>query len=115
MERSVPIFSRALRFSFVVASVCSAHSNPASAQFSHDVLRIGVLTDEAGPYADGGGAGSILAAQMAADDFGGKVKGHAIEIVHADTLNKPDVAASIARRWYDVDGVSAIVDLPVTP
>ena len=78
-------------------------------------LRIGVLTDETGPYADSAGAGSVLAAQMAAQDFGGTVHGRLIEIVHADTLNKPDVAAAQARKWFDADDVSAIVDLPVTP
>ncbi len=78
-------------------------------------LRIGVLTDETGPYADSAGAGSVLAAQMAAQDFGGSVHGRPIEIVHADTLNKPDVAAAQARKWFDADDVSAIVDLPVTP
>ncbi len=78
-------------------------------------LRIGVLTDESGPYADSSGPGSILAAEMAVADFGGAVKGRRIEIVHADTQNKPDVASSIARRWFDTEGVNAIVDLPVTP
>ena len=78
-------------------------------------LRIGVLTDETGPYADSAGPGSIAAAEMAARDFGDTVRGRVIEIVHADTLNKPDVAAAIARKWFDNDGVSAIVDLPVTP
>lgn len=78
-------------------------------------LRIGVLTDETGPYADSAGPGSIVAAEMAARDFGGTVGGRVIEIVHADTLNKPDVAAATARKWFDNDGVSAIVDLPVTP
>jgi branched-chain amino acid transport system substrate-binding protein len=77
-------------------------------------VRIGVLTDENGPYTDSGGAGSILAAQMAARDFGATVLGRPIEIVHADTQNKPDVAGSIARAWYD-SGVDAIIDLPVTP
>ena len=88
---------------------------PAYAQVSNTPLKIGVLTDEAGPYADSAGAGSILAAEMAAADFGGTMKGRKIEIVHADTANKPDVAAGIARRWFDNEGVSAIVDLPVTP
>lgn len=87
----------------------------AMAQFASDVVRIGVLTDETGPYSDSAGAGSILAAKMALEDFGGSVKGHKVEIVDADTQNKPDVAAAIARRWFDTEGVSAIVDLPVTP
>ena len=77
-------------------------------------VRLGVLTDESGPYSDSGGAGSIVAARMAAQDFGGVVLGRPIEIVHADTQNKPDIAGTIARAWYD-DGVDAIIDLPVTP
>ena len=77
-------------------------------------VRVAVLTDENGPYSDSGGAGSILGARMAAQDFGGVVLGRKIEILHADTQNKPDVAGSIARGWYD-SGVDAIIDLPVTP
>jgi branched-chain amino acid transport system substrate-binding protein len=90
-------------------------STPAFAQFSADTVKIGVLTDEAGPYADSAGPGSILAAEMAVADFGGAVKGHKVQIVHGDTANKPDVAAGVARRWFDTEGVSAVVDLPVTP
>jgi len=93
-------------------ALCAA---PALAQFSNPTLKIGVLTDETGPYADSAGPGSILAAEMAVADFGGLVKGRKIEIVHADTQNKPDVAAGIARKWFDTEGVSAVIDLPVTP
>jgi len=77
-------------------------------------VRIGVLTDEGGPYASSGGAGSVAAARMAVQDFGATVLGLPIEILRADTQNKPDVAGSIARGWYD-SGVDAITDLPVTP
>ena len=77
-------------------------------------VRIGVLTDLAGPYADAGGLGSVLAARMAVRDFGGAVLGMPVEVLAADTRNKPDVAGGIARQWYD-DGVDAITDLPVTP
>ncbi len=77
-------------------------------------VTIGVLTDESGPYVDSGGPGSIRAAEMAVADFGGSVLGWPVRVVHADHQNKPDVAASIARRWYDTEGVDAIVDLPVT-
>ena len=77
-------------------------------------IRIGVLTDESGPYASSGGAGSVTAARMAVADHGATVLGLPIEIIHADTQNKPDVAGAIARKWYD-DGVDAITDLPVTP
>ncbi len=78
-------------------------------------VRIGVLTDESGPYADSGGEGSVIAARMAAADFGGSVLGRKIEILHADTQNKPDIASALARRWYDESHVDAITDLPVTP
>jgi len=90
-------------------------ATPVQAQISDDVVRIGVLTDETGPYADSAGAGSVLAARMAAEDFGGKVRGKPVEIVHADTQNKPDVASTVARRWFDTERVDAVVDLPVTP
>ena len=89
-----------------------AAGEPAWAQ--QDRVRIGVLTDEAGPYASSGGAGSVAAARMAVQDFGGTVLGLPIEVLRADTQNKPDVAGSIARGWYD-SGVDAITDLPVTP
>ena len=79
-----------------------------------DPVRVGVLTDETGPYADSGGAGSVAAARMAVRDAGATVLGHPVEIVHADTQNKPDVAGTVARQWYDT-GVDAIIDLPVTP
>ncbi len=77
-------------------------------------VKIGILTDETGPYADSGGPGSIVAAQMAVADFGATVLGRPIAIVHADTQNKPDVAATIAGNWYDHDNVDVILDLPVT-
>ena len=104
---------RSLVFGAIAAAFLTCA--PAHAQFANNVLRIGVLTDEAGPYADSAGPGSILAAEMAVADFGGAVKGHKIEIIHSDTANKPDVAAGVARRWFDTEGVAAIVDLPVTP
>jgi branched-chain amino acid transport system substrate-binding protein len=77
-------------------------------------VKIGILGDQSGPYSDLGGPGSVLAAQMAADDYGGKVLGKPIEIIAADMQNKPDVASSIARHWFDVDGVDAIADVPLT-
>lgn len=77
-------------------------------------VRIGVLTDENGPYTDSGGRGNIVAAQMAAKDFGGTVLGRPVQILDGDTQNKPDVAASVAREWYD-NGVDAVTELPMTP
>ncbi len=72
---------------------------PAAAQG----VKIGILNDQSGVYADYGGKGSIEAAKMAIEDFGGEVLGHKIEMVTADHQNKPDLAVSIARRWYDVE------------
>lgn len=89
-------------------------AGPAAAQVSDDVVRIGVLTDLSGPYADSGGKGSVAAATMAVRDAGGRVLGKPVEVISADHQNKPDVASALARRWYDVDRVDAIVDLPVT-
>ena len=75
-------------------------------------LRIGVMTDMAGMTMDVVGPGSVIAAKMAAEDFGGKVGARPIEIVTGDHQNKPDVGAVLARKWFDLDGVDAIVDLP---
>lgn len=104
-----------MRRSALLVLLLLGFSAPAGAQISDDVVRIGVLTDESGPYADSAGPGSVAAARMAAADFGGTVHGKKIEIVHADTQNKPDVASATARRWFDSEGVDAVVDLPVTP
>jgi branched-chain amino acid transport system substrate-binding protein len=74
-------------------------------------VKIGVLNDQSGVYADYGGKYSVEAARMAIEDFGGTVLGQKIELVTADHQNKPDLASSIARRWYDVDGVDMITEL----
>jgi branched-chain amino acid transport system substrate-binding protein len=86
-------------------------SSHANAQLSNDAVKIGVLNDQSGLYADFGGRGSVIAAQMAAEDFGGKVLGKPIQILSADHQNKPDVGSNIARQWFDQDGVDAIADL----
>ncbi|MGP9814013.1 ABC transporter substrate-binding protein [Rhodopseudomonas sp. NSM] len=80
---------------------------PASAQG----VKIGILNDQSGVYADYGGKWSLEAARMAVEDFGGEVLGQKIEIVSADHQNKPDNAVAIARKWYDVDGVDMITEL----
>jgi branched-chain amino acid transport system substrate-binding protein len=74
-------------------------------------VKIGILNDQSGVYADFGGKWSVEAAHMAAEDFGGKVLGKPIEIISADHQNKPDLAVGIARRWYDVENVDAIMEL----
>src|SRR6201992_3735822 len=80
---------------------------PASAQG----VKIGVLNDQSGVYADFGGKWSVEAARMAIEDFGGSVFCKKIALVDADHQNKPDVGVSIARKWYDVDGVDMITEL----
>jgi branched-chain amino acid transport system substrate-binding protein len=87
-------------------------SGAALAQLSGDAVRIGVLTDMNGNLSALSGKGSVVAAQMAADDFGGQVLGKKIEILSADHQNKPDIGSQIANRWFDVDGVDMIVDAP---
>jgi branched-chain amino acid transport system substrate-binding protein len=84
----------------------------AQAQVSNNVVRIGVLNDRSGIYADLAGEGSAIAARMAAEEFGGKVAGAPIEIVVADHQNKADIAASKAREWVDTGDVDVIADVP---
>jgi branched-chain amino acid transport system substrate-binding protein len=84
----------------------------AAAQMTGNVVKIGVLNDQSGLYTDLGGPGSVTAAKMAAEEFGGKVNGVPIEVVSADHQNKPDIGSGIATKWYDVDGVDVIVDVP---
>ena len=85
---------------------------PASAEMSDGKIKIGVLNDQSSLYADLSGQGSVLAAKMAIEDFGGSVNGTPVEVVFADHQNKPDVGSNIARQWYDVDQVDMIVDVP---
>ena len=84
------------------------------AQVSDDVVKIGVLTDMNGPASTPTGQGSVTAAQMAIDDFGGKVLGKPISVIVGDHQLKPDIGGGIARRWYDVEQVDLIVDVPVS-
>lgn len=79
-------------------------------QGKNEAVTIGIMTDMSGMYADFGGQGSIIAAQMAIDDFGGKVLGKPIGLVWADNQNKTDIAANKAREWYDLKGVTMITD-----
>jgi branched-chain amino acid transport system substrate-binding protein len=84
----------------------------AQAQTLDRPIKIGVLSDMSGPYADQAGLGSVEAARMAIEDAGGTFGGQPIELVSADHQHKTDVANTIARRWFDVDGVDVIVDMP---
>jgi branched-chain amino acid transport system substrate-binding protein len=93
----------------VVGTVLSLTAALAAAQ--DRPVKIGVLGDQSSAYSDLGGKGSVVAAQMAIDDFGKSVLGKPIELVSADHQNKPEIGANIARRWYDRDGVDMITDL----
>jgi branched-chain amino acid transport system substrate-binding protein len=90
-----------------------ASASIAFAQDKQDkTVKIGSLSDQSGLYADLGGPGSTLAAQMAAEDSGLMAKGWKIDIISGDHQNKPDIGTSIARQWFDVDKVDVIVDVP---
>jgi branched-chain amino acid transport system substrate-binding protein len=83
---------------------------PAHAQgISGDVVKIGVMNDQSGPYADNCGPGSVAAARLAVEDAGGAINGKKVEIVIADDQNKPDVGTATAQKWVDAEGVDAIV------
>jgi branched-chain amino acid transport system substrate-binding protein len=84
----------------------------AAAQAEDLAVKIGVMSDMSGLYADLGGPGSVVAAKMAVADFNPAAHGLKVELVNADMQNKPDVGVSIARQWFDVDHVDMIVDVP---
>ncbi len=104
---------RALRVGHIAAMLLVATVFPPATGQTADAVKIGVLADMSGTYADIGGQGSVEAVKMAVEDFGGKVLGKPIEIVSADGQNKPDVAVNIARNWYD-SGVDVITDIPTS-
>ena len=85
----------------------------ATSSIAHDgPVKLGVLTDMSSLYADNGGRGSVIAAQMAVDDFKGKVLGRPVQIIAGDHQNKDDVGSAIARRWLENEGVEVILDVP---
>ena len=104
-------FKRGL-VSLAVAAALAAGA--AHAQISDNVVRIGVMNDQAGTYADLAGPGSVVAAKMAIDDFKAAAKGMKVEVLVGDHQNKADVGSNIARQWYDVDKVDVIVDVPTS-
>ncbi len=93
--------------STAIAACAVSFAVPAAAQG----VKIGILNDQSGVYADYGGKSSIEAARIAIEEFGGEVLGHKIELVAADHQNKPDLASTIARKWYDTEGVDMITEL----
>lgn len=98
-------------FALATAALFAATAISSAAEISDGKVKIGILNDQSGVYADFGGKWSYEAAKMAAEDFGGTVLDAPIEIITADHQNKPDVAANIARQWYDTEQVDAIMEL----
>lgn len=103
------IFCRARIMVVTIATVALLTTAVAQAQ---DSVRIGVLNDQSGVFATYQGIGSVIAAQMAVEDHGGKAAGKKVEVIAADHQNKTDIGVAIARRWYENENVDAIFDLP---
>jgi branched-chain amino acid transport system substrate-binding protein len=106
--------NRTTLLAWAAAAALTGVTGAAQAQISDGVIKIGVMNDMSGLYADIAGPGSVVAAKMAVEDFGAARKGMKVEIVSADHQNKPDVGSTIARTWYDVDKVDAIADVPTS-
>jgi len=104
-------FRQALLVSAVIVFIAGAAT---AADLSDGVIKIGVLNDQSGLYADLSGQGSVVAAQMAVEDFGAEGKGMKVEIVSADHQNKPDIGSNVVRQWIDVDKVDVVVDVPTS-
>jgi branched-chain amino acid transport system substrate-binding protein len=100
-----------ITISAITAIFLHALAFNASAQVSDGVVKIGVINDQSGPYADLAGPGSVVAARMAIEDFGGTVLGRPIEVVSANHLNKADVGANIIREWFDTGKVDLALDI----
>jgi branched-chain amino acid transport system substrate-binding protein len=98
--------SLCMALTLAISSVLSGR-----AQFSNEIIKIGVMADMNGPLSTAGGRGSVEAARMAAEEFGGSIADKPIEIVSADHQNKPDIGAAIARQWFNVEHVDVITDL----
>jgi branched-chain amino acid transport system substrate-binding protein len=102
------------RFLATAAVAVVLAAGTAQAQMSDGIVKIGVMNDMSGTYADLTGPGSVVAAQMAVEDFGAAAKGLKVEIVGADHQNKPDIGSNVVRQWIDVDKVDVIVDVPTS-
>ena len=112
LDAKFPIKVSAMRFLLaLIATLATASivAPTASAQISDGIVRIGVLNDQSGLYADLGGPGSVVAARMAVEDAGGTVLGKPVEVVFADHQNKADIGAAIARQWFDAEKVDMAI------
>jgi branched-chain amino acid transport system substrate-binding protein len=103
--------SRMIVISYFALVIACTTGNAQAQTKTESPVKIGILTDMSGLYSDISGPGSVVAAKMAADEFGGKILGQQIEFVQADHQNKPDVGSALAARWFDVEKVDVIADL----
>ena len=92
----------------LIGSATALAALPRAGRSQTPALKIGVMNDQSGTYADLAGPGSVVAARMAIEDFAAAKKGIKVEVLVADHLNKPDVGSNIARQWYDRDGVDVV-------
>ena len=102
------------RMMLLATALAGLAALPAAAQQvpKREAIRIGILSDLSGSFADVAGPGSVVAAQLAAEDFGGRAAGLPVHILSGDHQNRPDTGSALARRWFDTEGVDAVVDLP---
>ncbi len=114
MNRKVLVTLTAVALAALGAHAQAQTAKAKTGKLSGDMVKVGVMNDMAGLYADIGGPGSVEAAKMAVADFGGKVFGKPIEVVFVDHQNKPDIGAAKAREWFDTQGVDMIVDVPTS-
>ncbi|WP_428246325.1 ABC transporter substrate-binding protein [Ferrovibrio sp.] len=104
-----------MRFKHLFATAAAVlTAGAANAQITDNVIKLGVLNDQSGLYADVSGPGGTWSARKAVADSGIEARGFKVEVVFADHQNKPDVGSNIARQWLDVDKVDAIVDVPTS-
>jgi branched-chain amino acid transport system substrate-binding protein len=119
-RKSVRVWSTSMKIAFALANLTAGGLalaallvGPAAfAQYTDGIVKIGILTDMSSVYADVTGPGSVTAAKVAIEDFGGAAKDTKIEIVSADHQNRPDIGSNIANSWFDVEKVDVIVDVP---
>jgi branched-chain amino acid transport system substrate-binding protein len=105
---------RTFKTALAAAGVLALTAGSALAQYKGGPIKIGVMNDMSGLYADISGKGSLWAAEQAVKDFGAAAKGMKVEVIGADHQNKPDIGSNIVRKWLDVDGVNVIVDVPTS-
>ena len=103
-----------LKTLFGTLSLLAITAGSALAQYKGDPIKLGVMNDMSGVYADISGKGSVWAAQKAVEDYGAAAKGMKVEVIGADHQNKPDIGSTLARKWLEADGVDAILDVPTS-